>query len=133
MATFKRFEEIEAWQKARFLCQRITEISTHSPLAKDFKLRDQINGAAGSIMDNIAEGFGRGGNYEFLQFLKISHASACEVQSQLYRVLDKKYIGQDVFDELYASAEEIKGKLLRLINYLKAATHKSPKYKDRQL
>ena len=90
MATFARFEDIGAWQKSRILCQHISRIISNSDLVKDYKLKDQINGSSGSFMDNIAEGFGRGGNAEFIQFLEISHASAFETQSQLYRVLDRK-------------------------------------------
>lgn len=95
MATFKTFEEIIAWQKARVLCAEINSISTTTALEKDYKLKDQINSSSGSTMDNIAEGFGRGGNAEFIQFLEITHASACECQSQLYRVLDRKYISEE--------------------------------------
>jgi four helix bundle protein len=69
-------------------------------------------------MDNIAKGFGRGGNAGFIQFLEISHGSACETQSQLYRVLDRKYIQQEVFEELYNLVNEIKKMLLSLIKYL---------------
>ena len=82
-------------------------------------------------MDNIAEGFGRGGNDEFIQFLEISHASACETQSQLYRVLDRNYIQQQVFTELYNLAEEIKKMILSLIKYLKNSDFKGPKFKNR--
>ena len=83
MATLTKFEDIKAWQKARFFCNEIFVLCEETKLAKDYKLRDQVNGSSGSIMDNIAEGFGRGGNLEFIQFLEISHASACESQSQL--------------------------------------------------
>ena len=73
MASFTKFEEIGAWQKARLLCNSIHQIIVNTDLIKDYKLKDQINGSSGSIMDNIAEGFGRGGNAEFIQFLGISH------------------------------------------------------------
>ena len=82
-------------------------------------------------MDNIAEGFGRGGNTEFIQFLEISHASACETQSQLYRVLDRKYIQQEVFEELYNLVAEIKKMILSLIKYLQSSEFKGPKFKNR--
>src|ERR1051325_411036 len=76
MATFKKFEEIEAWQKARLFAQEIFEITRSEKFARDFKLIDQINGSSGSTMDNIAEGFGRGGKLEFIQFLGIARGSA---------------------------------------------------------
>lgn len=131
MATFKKFEDIEAWQKARILCDKIFTVINETALNKDYKLREQINGASGSIMDNIAEGFGRAGNNEFIQFLEYSIGSACEVQSQLYRIVDRRYIHQDSFNELYSLAEEIKGKLIALINYLKKSAFTGVKFKDR--
>ena len=97
MATFKRFEDIIAWQKARELCKLIKVYTDHAVSSKDFKLLSQINGSAGSAMDNIAEGFERGGNKEFIQFLFISEGPAGEVRSQLYRALDNKYISEKEF------------------------------------
>ncbi|MEP7375071.1 MAG: four helix bundle protein [Chitinophagaceae bacterium] len=83
---------MKAWQKARFFCHEVFIIIEDTKLSKDYKLKEQVNRSSGSIMDNIAEGFGRGGNLEFIQFLEISHASAYKSQSQLYRILDRKYI-----------------------------------------
>lgn len=131
MATIQKFEDILAWQKARIFCNEIFEISIQTKLATDFKLRDQINGSSGSVMDNIAEGFGRGGSIEFIQFLEISHASACESQSQLYRIQDRKYIPQERFTELYNMAEEIKKMLRGLIQYLNKTPMPGARYKDR--
>lgn len=129
MATIKRFEDMEAWQKARLLCQKIHRVATETELKNDFRLKDQISASSGYVMDNIAEGFGRGGNKEFLQFLEIANGSINEVQSQVYRLLDKNYISQNLFSELYPLCEEIKGKILRLIQYLKTSALKGPKYK----
>jgi four helix bundle protein len=83
MATLKKFEEIEAWQKARLLAKEIFTISTETNLSKDFRFRDQVNAACGSIMDNIAEGFERGGKLEFINFLTIAKGSCAKVRSQL--------------------------------------------------
>ena|SRR5688572_19308810 len=132
MATITKFEDIKAWQKARFFCNEIFLISEGTQLSKDHKLRDQVNGSGGSIMDNIAEGFGRGGNLEFIQFLEVSHASACESQSQLYRIFDRKYIKENKFKELYDIAEEIKRMIIALIKYLSMSPMTGPKYKWRQ-
>lgn len=132
MATLTKFEDIKAWQKARLFCNEIFIVAEVTKLSKDYKLRDQINGSSGSIMDNIAEGFGRGGNLEFIQFLEISHASACESQSQLYRISDRKYISNDKFKELYDLGEEIKRMILALIKYLSKSPMTGPKYKWRQ-
>jgi four helix bundle protein len=131
MATFKTFEEIKAWQKARILYKKIQLLIQNTGLGKDYKLRDQINAACGSIMDNIAEGFGRGGNKEFVQFLEISHGSACECQSQLYQILDRNYINKKQFDELYLLCSEVRRIIIGLINYLQKSEIKGIKFIDR--
>ena len=130
MATIKTFEEIEAWKKSRVLADKIYRISSEGTFAKDYKLINQINGAAGSTMDNIAEGFERGGSKEFIQFLFISKGSAGEVRSQLYRALDRKHINQQTFDELRNEVIVI-GKLISgLISYLKASSLKGNKFSE---
>lgn len=131
MAVIEKFEDILAWQKAKVFCSEIFAISTTTKLSTDYKLRDQANGSSGSIMDNIAEGFGRGGSSEFVQFLGIAHASACESQSQLYRILDRKYIDDEKFNQLYGMAEEIKKMLRSFMQYLNKTYYPGPKYKDR--
>jgi len=68
MAHYTTFEDLQIYQLSRELCQEIWKIIIESPLGKDYKLREQINGSSGSVMDNIAEGFGRGGNKEFINF-----------------------------------------------------------------
>ncbi|WP_242696361.1 four helix bundle protein [Longitalea luteola] len=114
------------------LCAKIHSLSTTTDLAKDYKLKDQINGSSGSIMDNIAEGFGRGGNKEFIQFLCISLGSVCECQSQLYRVSDRNYIDKIMFDELYHLCNEIRKMIFGLILYIQKACAKGVKFKDRK-
>jgi four helix bundle protein len=131
MATIEKFEDIKAWQKARIFSKNIFLIGTTTRLEKDFKLRDQINASSGSVMDNIAEGFGRGGNNEFIQFLEVAHASACESQSQLYQLLDRGYIDEGKFSELYNMAAEIKRMILGLVDYLNSSPIAGPKFKDR--
>jgi four helix bundle protein len=129
MATFKKFEELQSWQIARVLCQKINWISNNTSLSKDFSLRNQINAAAGSVMDNIAEGFGRGGNAEFIQFLEVANGSINEVQSQLYRALDKGYITLELFNDLYELAELVKSKILGLVRYLQSSEVRGPRFK----
>lgn len=97
MATVKRFEDLVIWQKARKLSIEIYELTRRGTFAKDFSLKDQINRATGSVMDNIAEGFGRMGKQEFIRFLATSKSSANEVQSQLYRAVDRKHISIEEF------------------------------------
>ena len=85
MATIQRFEDLEAWQKARELAKQVYVISNTGKLSKDFDLKNQINRSCGSVMDNIAEGFGRGSRNEFTNFLSIAKGSSDETKSQLYR------------------------------------------------
>ncbi len=130
MATFSRFEDIIAWQKARVLCKVIKNYTNKDSFSKDFKLVSQIKGSSGSAMDNIAEGFERGGNKEFIQFLFISKGSASETRSQLYRALDNEYITKEEFQRAYDLADEV-GKLIRgLISHLKKSELKGDKFKE---
>ena len=94
MATFKTFEDIEAWQRSRVLTTSIYKITSQGTFARDFGLRDQIRKASVSIMSNIAEGFERSGTREFIQFLATAKGSAGEVRAQLYVALDQGYVEQ---------------------------------------
>ena len=119
MANIEKFEDIEAWQKARELTLEIYRVTGHGNFAKDFGLRDQIRRASVSIMSNIAEGFDRGGNREFIQFLYIAKGSAAEVQAQLYVALDAQYLPEDQFHKLYDLANNTGRVIGGLIRYLK--------------
>ena len=89
-----RFEDIESWKPARELSMRVYQVSVEAAFSRDFSLRDQINRASGSIMDNIAEGFDGGSNAEFAKFLTYAQRSCTEVQSQLYRAFDQGNLDQ---------------------------------------
>jgi len=108
MPLIKRFEDIIAWQEARKLAMQIYTMTSISPLAKDFGLRDQIQRAAVSVMTNIAEGFDCDSNVEFARFLGIARRSAVEVQSLLYTIVDVGYISKSEFETHYAQAEKTK-------------------------
>jgi four helix bundle protein len=129
MSTIKRFEDIEAWQKARELTRAVYECSKKGPFAKDFGLKDQMRRASVSVMSNIAEGFERGGTAEFVQFISIAKGSAGEVQSQLYVALDQQYISEEEFKSLRAIAESTKRLLGGLLTYLRGSGLKGVKYK----
>jgi four helix bundle protein len=90
-----------------------------------------MNKSAGSVMDNIAEGFGRGSRNEFIQFLTISRGSLTELQSQLYRCLDRKYLSNDDFTNYYSITEEVAKMLSTFIAYLNKSTMQGNKFKER--
>ena len=129
MATIKRFEEIAAWQKGRELVQKIYALTSFGAFAQDWGLKDQIRRAAVSICSNIAEGFERSGNKEFVKFLWIAKGSAGEVMSQLYHALDCAYISKATFDDLHNNARLIGAMLYGLIETLKTSKLKGERYK----
>ncbi|MBN1869030.1 MAG: four helix bundle protein [Candidatus Omnitrophica bacterium] len=115
----QKFEDIEAWKKARELTQSIYKVSSKDKFMKDWTLRDQIRRASISIMSNIAEGFDSGFTSEFARFLNISRRSASEVQSQLYVALDQLYISTAEFNDLYGETEEVRKMITGFIKYLR--------------
>lgn len=119
MAGFSRFEDIQAWQKARKVTYKIYEITSVSTFSKDFALRDQIRRSSISIMANIAEGQGRRSAKEFANFLNIAHGSVAETQSHLYIALDLNYLGKTEFDEIYRLLDEVARMTMALIQYLR--------------
>lgn len=123
-----RFEDIRAWQEARKLVKLVYDaISNSEKFLNDFRLVNQIQGAAVSSMANIAEGFARKGNREFIQFLFISKSSAAEVQSHLYVALDRGYITQEPFDSTYAQCETVSKLDSAFIKYLDTQIKKPSK------
>ena len=132
MATIQKFEDLKVWQKSRELCQEISLLISKGNFSKDFGLKDQINRSSGSIMDNIAEGFGRKGNLEFINFLTYSSGSVCECKSQLYRAQDRKYITEEKRIELSALADDIGKMISSLIKYLGGSELKGTKFKARE-
>ena len=129
MATFKKFEEIEAWKRARELTREVYRKSKAGELSRDFGLRDQMRRAAVSVMSNIAEGFERGGTKEFVQFLAIAKGSVGELESQLYVALDQDYIDELEFASLKRVAESTKRLIGGLIGYLRQSGLKGVKYR----
>ncbi len=130
MSKIQRFEDLKVWQHARQLCQDIFAIADH--WGKDYRFLAQITAAAGSIMDNIAEGFERNGRKEFIQFLFISKGSCGEVRSQLIRALDFGYIKEEDFERLRNETLNLSGEISGFIKYLRNTTYEGTKYKSNE-
>lgn len=131
MATITKFEDLEVWQLSRLLSKEIYSLTFIEPIKSDFRLKDQLRGSSGSIMDNIAEGFERGSKLEFINSLGYSKGEVGELKSQLYRSLDNQYISKDKFDELYNQADKLTKKITAFITYLNSSNIKGQKFKNR--
>jgi four helix bundle protein len=131
MATIQKFEDLEIWQKARLLSQKTFPLTFAKPISEDFRYKDQIRGSAGSVMDNIAEGFERGSKLEFINSLTIAKGEVGEFKSQLYRGLDNKYFTEERFNSLYELADEITKMITSFVSYLNKTAIKGQKFKNR--
>ena len=100
-AAIRRFEDLKAWQLGRELVKTVYVLTQNQPFKKDYGLVDQIRRASVSVMNNVAEGFERGSNKDFVKFLFIARGSAGEVRSMLYVAMDLKLITQQEFDATY--------------------------------
>ena len=115
----QRFEDIDAWKEARILTNMVFDITEEKNISKRYRFTSQIESASVSIMNNIAEGFSRRSNKEFVQFLFISKGSAAEVQSMFYVALDRKYIEKNHFDKVYEQADKTARLISNFIKYLR--------------
>ena len=127
MPRIQRFEDLGVWQRARSLCNDI--FNTTEKFGKDYRFISQITAAAGSIMDNIAEGFERDGRKEFVQFLFIAKGSCGEVRSQIIRAFDFGYIDQTDFEHLHNQAKQLSSEISGFINYLRNTNYSGTKFK----
>ena len=129
MNRIEKFEDIIAWQKARLLTKEVYECTRVGAFAKDYGLKDQIQRASVSTMANVAEGFERGGDKEFVQFLSNSKGSCGEVKSHLYVALDQAYITPASFDQMYGQASEVGRLLSGFMTYLRESNLRGRKYR----
>jgi four helix bundle protein len=130
MATIKSFEDMEVWQRARDFANKIYELTIEGSFSRDYSLKDQINKSSGSVMDNIAEGFERGGNKEFILFLSYSKGSVGETRSQLYRAWDRKHISEQTFNNLKEEALLISKMISGFMTYLQSSGMKGSKFHE---
>jgi four helix bundle protein len=117
--SIRRFEDLEIWKNAFRLAEAVYEISEKRPFARDYALKDQIRRAAISTITNIAEGFDRVTDREFIRFLVIARSSATEVQALLRLALSLEYVTTDEFEKLYDLCDHIKAGTTSLIRYLR--------------
>ncbi|MFC0343500.1 four helix bundle protein [Epilithonimonas hispanica] len=127
MATINNFEDLEIWKKSRILCQKVDAYLLQNPNCSQ-NIKYQIDRSSGSVMDNIAEGFEREGNKEFINFLSISKGSCGEVRSQLIRAFDRKFINENEFNDLLKDFAELSKMISGFMKYLKNTEHNGNKF-----
>ena len=135
MATLKRFTDLSCWQFSRDVSIEVYNAVQNSPSFKsNFSFRDQILRSSGSIMDNIAEGFGRGGNNEFVLFLGYANGSCSELRSQLIRAEDFGYIDSITKNSIESKIDRIEGMIIGLRKYLQSSPYYGSRFeKDKKL
>ena len=131
MATIGRFEDLEIWKLARKLYQKTSRLAEKIKKNHDYRFADQLKAAAGSIMDNIAEGFERNSRFEFINSLSIAKGESGELKSQFYRCLDDNYLTQEEFETYFIEADIISKKIAALIKYLNSSRVRGLKFKER--
>jgi four helix bundle protein len=129
MASIERFEDIESWRRGREVVKHIYAVTRVESFSRDFALCNQIRRSAVSIISNIAEGFERDGNKEFVQFLTVAKGSCGEVRAQLYVALDQDYIDEKTFREIYNGTLETSRLIAGLIRYLKQSEFRGAKFR----
>ena len=130
MAVVRDFEELAIFQKARELSKKIYPITQRGEFKYDTRFVQQISAAVGSVMDNIAEGFERTGNKEFLNFLYIAKGSCGEVRSQLIRANDLGYMTKEEYDELYTECRKLSAGIMNFIKEIRTSEYAGAKYKE---
>lgn len=119
MPTIEKFEDIVAWKKAMELCDLIYSVTGNDKFSRDFGLKDQIRRASVSVVSNIAEGFERESNNQFIYFLIIAKGSAGELRSQIYIAKNQNYISKDEFNILNEKVLEVSKTISGFITYLR--------------
>ena len=132
MATIKSFEELEIWKEARRLHKKVLDLIKREEVAKDFRFKGNLKEAAGSVMDNIAEGFERDSRLEFINALSYSKGSSGEVRSQLFRGFESGYWKEVELNELNEEYKNLASHIANFIKYLNTSDQKGLKFKDRK-
>ena len=128
MSKVEKFEDLAIFQSARNLCKEVYAITKDGDFSKDSRFVQQIRAAAGSIMDNIAEGFERQGNKEFVNFLYIAKGSCGEVRSQVIRASDVGFIDNDTATRLYNDCMGLSKAISAFIKSIKSSDFAGSKF-----
>lgn len=129
MARIEKFEDIDAWRSAQEVTKLVYSATYAEKFSKDFALCSQIRRAVVSIVSNIAEGFERGGNKEFIQFLAIAKGSCGEVRAQLYVAMDQGYVDEARFKEITEKLTETSRLIAGFIRYLQSSDLRGGKFR----
>ena len=124
----QNFEDLAIYQKSCELAEQVYKITRTGEFKFDTRFVQQIRASAGSVSDNIAEGFERTGNKEFLNFLYIAKGSCGEVRSQLIRANDNGYLTPEEYDELYTECRKLSAGIMNFIKEIKASDKVGAKY-----
>ncbi len=133
MPTINRFEDLEVWQLARTLYEKMSAVAAKLKKIKEYRFAEQVRSASGSIMDNIAEGFERNSRLEFINALGISKGECGEIRSQLYRLSIDQYISDKEFSELYEHSDKLSKKIANFMIYLNNSVIRGLKFKNRRI
>ena len=125
------FEELAIYKESRTLAKQVYEITRVGEFRYDTRFVQQIRAASGSISDNIAEGFERQGNKEFIQFLYIAKGSCGEFRSQINRAYDAQFISQETYNQMYADCKKLSAGITKFILTLKSFESKGSKYDEK--
>ena len=126
----ERFEDLTIFKKARELCKKVYSVTEKSPFCNDLRFVQQMHASAGSIMDNIAEGFERSGNKDFVNFLIIAKGSCGEVRSQIIRASDVNFISNEMAKEMYDDCLSLSSQIMSLVKEIRKSEYKGVRYKD---
>jgi four helix bundle protein len=127
--SFRYFEELPVWQLAYAMHKEVITLVNEEPFYRDYDLKRQILRASGSVMDNIAEGFGRGGNKELIHFLTIARGSNDETRSQIHQAFARGYLDELAFESYYEQSKSLSDQITAFIIYLQRTEHTGSKFK----
>ena len=113
--SYQEFKELRVWQEAKELAVQVYKITTNARFSKDYGLRGQVQKAAVSVASNIAEGYEKNSNKDFVRYLLIAKGSLAELRTQLEIALEIKYIDKKVFEKIDEKCKKVTAMMIKLI------------------